>query len=82
MGSFPRAPLIAEDPEVSLQTPFPMELGYLRGEADGLFGRVTQNAVRQFQRFNGLTDDGIAGNATQRTLYDSPDVVPALRVLK
>jgi peptidoglycan hydrolase-like protein with peptidoglycan-binding domain len=32
----------------------------LRLEADGMFGRRTERAVRQFQRIHGLLADGIA----------------------
>lgn len=39
-------------------------LGYLDDRADGIFGRLTDAAVRQYQRRNGLTVDGIAGKIT------------------
>ena len=52
-----------------------IELGYLTGEADGAFGRQTYNAVIAFQKANGLTADGVAGDATQTILFESPDVV-------
>ena len=39
-------------------------LGYLDDRADGIFGRLTNAAVRQYQRRNGLTVDGIAGKIT------------------
>jgi N-acetylmuramoyl-L-alanine amidase len=38
--------------------------GYYTGSADGVFGSKTDEAVRYFQRKNGLTVDGIAGKAT------------------
>lgn len=38
--------------------------GYYKGNIDGIFGSGTQNAVRQFQRKNGLTVDGIVGKKT------------------
>ena len=31
---------------------------------DGIFGRITEEAVRDFQRKNGLKADGIVGDAT------------------
>lgn len=31
---------------------------------DGIFGAATDNAVRQYQRDNGLDVDGVAGKAT------------------
>ncbi|MGN0747213.1 MAG: peptidoglycan-binding protein [Aristaeellaceae bacterium] len=62
-----------------------IELGYLTGEADGAFGRQTYNAVIAFQKANGLSADGVAGDATQTMLFESPDVVakevPATPVL-
>ena len=42
---------------------------YLAGAADGTFGPKTLEAVRSFQRGNGLTDDGLAGNRTLTALY-------------
>lgn len=38
--------------------------GYYSGGVDGIYGTRTQNAVKSFQRKNGLTADGIAGKAT------------------
>ena len=38
--------------------------GYLKGEADGVFGEDTQSALKSFQRANGLKADGIAGTGT------------------
>ena len=41
-----------------------IELNYLSGVADGVFGAETQNALTAFQSRNGLTADGIVGKAT------------------
>ncbi len=38
--------------------------GYYSGKVDGIFGTNTENAVRKFQRNNGLTADGICGIKT------------------
>lgn len=42
--------------------------GYLDGEADGVFGRETYEAVVLFQQRNGLTVDGKVGSATAAAL--------------
>ena len=39
-------------------------------QEDGIFGPRTQEAVIAFQRFAGLTPDGIVGPATWKALYD------------
>ena len=41
---------------------------YYTGEVDGIFGVETKKAVMSFQRKNGLTVDGIAGNATLKAM--------------
>ncbi len=46
------------------------EQGYYSGVADGYFGESTENAVKSFQRSNGLDVDGVAGPATLRTLLE------------
>ncbi len=38
--------------------------GYYSGEVDGVYGSRTEEAVRRFQKKNGLTADGVAGPAT------------------
>ena len=40
------------------------DLGYLNGKVDGQFGGGTKRAVIAFQRRNGLTTDGVAGQDT------------------
>ncbi len=45
-----------------------IKLGYLQGDADGIFGNKTENAVRRFQWKNGLTADGLAGKRTLAAL--------------
>ena len=44
-------------------------LGYTPGVADGKFGRGSENAVKQFQKNNKLTADGLAGAKTLTLLY-------------
>ena len=40
------------------------ELGYYKGDVDGVYGTKTKNAVTSFQRNCGLTADGICGKTT------------------
>ena len=42
--------------------------GYYNGAIDGIYGTQTVEAVKYFQRKNGLTPDGIAGKATFEAL--------------
>ncbi len=42
--------------------------GYYKGAVDGVFGSQTREAVKYFQRKNGLTPDGIVGNKTLAAL--------------
>ena len=51
-------------------------LGYYTGSADGYYGSRTQQAVRNFQKRNGLPVTGTADPATQARLY-SASAVPA-----
>ena len=44
------------------------EWGYYNGPADGVFGSKTEEAVKYFQRKNGLTADGKVGPGTLREL--------------
>ncbi len=39
-------------------------------EPDGVYGSLTEAAIKQFQRANGLYPDGIVGNLTWRKLID------------
>ena len=38
--------------------------GYYSGSVDGVYGWQTENAVKNFQRKNGLKVDGVAGTQT------------------
>lgn len=42
--------------------------GYYNGQVDGIYGSKTFEAVKKFQRKNGLTVDGIAGANTLKAL--------------
>ena len=52
------------------------ELGFYEARVSGGFYKITRDAVRAFQRQNGLSVDGIAGRETQEMLF-SADAVPA-----
>ena len=47
------------------------ELGYYAGGVDGIYGETTVSAVKAFQRNNGLSGDGQAGEQTQKKLYSA-----------
>ena len=49
--------------------------GYYDGEVDGIYGSATTEAVKYFQRRNGLTADGIAGNATLQAIAEQSRIV-------
>lgn len=42
--------------------------GYYKGSVDGIYGTQTKNAVKKFQKNNGLTADGIVGSKTASAL--------------
>ncbi len=53
-----------------------IELGYMpAGSADGAYGYQTYNAVKDFQKANGLEVDGVAGPITLTNLYENPNVI-------
>lgn len=49
--------------------------GYYSSSIDGIFGIITERAVINFQRDNGLVIDGFAGKQTQTALYNKPSTV-------
>ena len=56
-----------------------IEQGYLTGEADGVCGPQTVEAIKKFQEANGLEVDGICGDGTYSALsggaaYEPPTV--------
>ena len=56
------------------------ELGYYTDSVDGEYGSSTAAAVKEFQRRNGLTADGVAGEKTLKKLYTSGSAVSAATV--
>ena len=46
-----------------------IELGYLDGKADGIYGKGTAGAVKAFQAAEGLEQTGEADDATQEALF-------------
>ena len=51
--------------------------GYYSGNTDGIFGSRTKEAVKYFQRKNGLTADGVVGKATLAALGISSSSTPS-----
>ena len=45
------------------------DLGYYTGKVDGLQGTYTTEAIKTFQKDNGLKEDGIVGPITKATLF-------------
>ena len=48
-----------------------IELGYLSGKADGIYGNKTASAVKAYQKAKKLTADGVAGQKTLASLNSS-----------
>ena len=53
-----------------------VELGYLSGATDGIYGTGTMTAVKNFQKDHELDDDGIAGQQTLSLLYSLVKITP------
>ena len=53
-----------------------VELGYLSGATDGIYGTGTMTAVKNFQKDHELDDDGIAGQQTLSLLYSLVQITP------
>lgn len=47
-----------------------VELGYLKGTADGSFGQMTEDAIKAAQEAFGMEANGIADNAFQQKLFE------------
>ena len=52
-----------------------IHLGYLAGAADGIFGGVTEAALKAFQALNGLPETGAADAETLRAM-NAPQALP------
>jgi N-acetylmuramoyl-L-alanine amidase len=61
------SPMLRGEDVAALQTSL-ISLGIDVGKVDGIFGPVTEHAVKDFQRQTGITIDGIFGPATLREL--------------
>lgn len=48
-----------------------IEIGYLTGSADGVYGVSTKKAVVAFQKANSLVRDGVTGTKTQAILFST-----------
>lgn len=55
---------------------------YLHLAEDGIFGRITEDAVKAFQRAHGLKVDGIVGNITWGEITKEPLTEPENKALK
>ncbi|MBR5110419.1 MAG: peptidoglycan-binding protein [Clostridia bacterium] len=53
------------------------EQNYLKDKIDGIFGQKTKRAVEDFERANGMTVDGVAGQAVLKLLYEGPEPAAA-----
>jgi len=62
----------SEGPEVKQVQETLIALDFKPGEVDGVFGVYTHSAVKSFQVWAQITNDGIIGPATWEKLRDAP----------
>jgi peptidoglycan hydrolase-like protein with peptidoglycan-binding domain len=68
------SPPMTGDDVLALQTRL-LALGYTEvGTPDGIFGQMTDQAVRHFQKRNGLEVDGVVGPKTWERLFSASAV--------
>lgn len=60
----------SKSPQVKILQEILNSLGYPCGTPDGVFGKGTEQAVKNFQKDNGLISDGIFGNASIKAIND------------
>ncbi|MDD3212967.1 MAG: peptidoglycan-binding protein [Eubacteriales bacterium] len=53
------------------------DLGYYSGKVDGKFGSGTVSALKDFQKKNGLTQDGVCGAQTRTVLFGANPIYAA-----
>lgn len=58
------------------------ECGWYSGSATGKYDSATENAIRAFQKAQGLTADGKAGSKTQKALFSADPAVGLYTTLK
>lgn len=47
-----------------------LQLGYLKGSADGILGKATKEAVIKFQKKKYIAADGMVGTKSNKLLYE------------
>ncbi len=80
-SSYPAEIIIAEAPPAPRRCPDSLtkkdiqralrKAGYYTGSIDGIFGLLTERAVKDFQRDHGLQVDGVVGPITRRALVEN-----------
>lgn len=61
--------------DVKLIQTYLIRNGFLKDKADGMFGKLTLQAVKEFQKFIGVPVDGLVGGQTYRALKNYQSVV-------